>query len=106
MNVEKVKQILLENKINTSACLINPPICREGALCLREEPSGVWTVTLNERGEYLINDSFTSEDAACRYFLRKVLSDPTYRMDFKQADLETYDTFAKKRDEILRKYNL
>jgi len=103
MEIAEVKRILLENRIRTSACLVNPSICREGALCLRKEPNGNWTVTLNERGEYVMNDSFPSEDAACRYFLKVVLSDPTYREDFRQSDL---DTFMEEKEEILRKYNL
>jgi hypothetical protein len=103
MNTKEVRRALLDNNISQSACLINPPICREGALCLCREPDGRWTVTLNERGEYLIQESFASEDAACRYFLKKVLIDPTYRIGFKQSDLSTFEDDTK---ELLRKYRL
>jgi hypothetical protein len=103
MDIKELKQILMDNRIRETACLINPPVCEEGALCLRQALDGQWTVTLSERGEYLVEESFPSEDAACSYFLKKVLKDPTYRMDFKQSDLLTFEKDVK---ELLRKYNL
>jgi hypothetical protein len=51
----------------------------------------------------LIQESFASEDAACRYFLKKVFIDPTYRIGFKQSDLSTFEDDTK---ELLRKYRL
>ena len=103
MNIEEVRRALVENRISQSACLINPAVCREGALCLKQEADGNWTVTLNERGEYIVQESFASENAACRCFLKIALTDPTFRIEFKQSDL---GKFLEEQEELLRKYNL
>lgn len=101
MILKQLKKELIKNNINQKSCLINPVICPEGALCLKKEED-VWVVTLNERGEYIINERFYNENDACRYFFLKVISDPTYKNDFKPTDLLD---FEKKKEELLKKYD-
>jgi hypothetical protein len=102
MTITQLEDELEKNGMNTKACLINPEVCPEGALCLiKERDKDFWTVIKNERGEYLINEKFYSENDACRFFFRKVISDPTYHTDFKQDDLID---FPKRKAELLKKY--
>ncbi len=102
MTIAQLRAELRANNIKENACLIEPPALVEGALCLTRTGEGHWRVILNERGEYLINESFRSEHEACRFFLKKALLDPTYRKDFEPSKLEL---FASKRIEIIAKYD-
>ncbi|MEW6290868.1 MAG: hypothetical protein AB1545_13545 [Thermodesulfobacteriota bacterium] len=103
MNIDQLNEILTEEKISKQACLINPRPLVEGALCLNEQEDGSWLVILNERGNFLIHQSFSLESDACRFVLKHVLSDPTYREDFKQSDLFSW---KEKKKNILEKYEL
>ncbi len=96
-----LRQELKKNNIDERIALINPSYCPEGALCLTKRDEGTWAVTLTERGEYLVNESFASEQEACRFFLKHVLKDPTYRKDFKQSDLHGWREKAR---QLLREY--
>ena len=87
MNTKELLIELRNNNINENICLVNPAICLEGALCLIKDDNYEWDVLLNERGSYLIKEHFTSEDDACRFFLKKALSEPTNRKDFNAKDL-------------------
>ncbi|MFA7059873.1 MAG: hypothetical protein WC156_03540 [Pedobacter sp.] len=101
MNIDQLSKELINNNINDKACLINPRLCPEGALCLKNNDDNVWVVTLNERGEFRINETFNSEHDACRFFLFKVISDPTYRNDFNPSDLINFKEMKKN---LLKKY--
>lgn len=103
MKLLEAKCILEENNINEAACPINPRVPVEGALCLYTGETGGWRICLNERGSYVINETFPSEDLACRRFLRLILSDPTYRKDFQQKDLID---FRGRIPALLRQYGL
>lgn len=103
MNIQEVKKILGENNINEAACLINPPVAIEGALCLCTGSSEEWRIFLNERGHFIIDETFSCEDLACKRFLCLILSDPTYRKDFTQKDLLN---FQSRLPTLLSKYEL
>jgi hypothetical protein len=92
---------LQANKIKESVCLILPPNPVEGALCLLKTSDSNWRIILNERGEYLINRNFQSEDDACRFFLKKALLEPTYREDFTPALLQIWPS---KKRELIERY--
>ena len=106
MNIDDLRAILMKEKIKQQACLINPRPLVEGALCVNKQADGSWVITLNERGEYLIHQSFQSESEACRFFLKHVLSDPTYRNDFQQSDLLYWENWEKEKKHLLGKYDL
>lgn len=101
MNIEELLKELKHNKIKDSVYQINPKICVEGALCLKRESDNTWTVLLVERGEYLIHETFRSENDACRFFLKNCLMDPTYRENFKQSDLISFEEDVRR---IIEKY--
>ena len=101
MNTSELTAELRSNNIKETVCLILPKVLLEGALCLIKVDECHWGVILNERGEYLINETFKSEHEACRFFLKKALLDPTYRKDFTNVALQTW---AFKRAEIIEKY--
>ena len=90
MNIAQLKVALEELGVREGAVRIFPPALVEGALCLMRTDEGKWSVLLNERGEYLTDEIFESERDACRYLLRKVLLDPTYRKDFASSDLSSH----------------
>ncbi len=91
-----------KNNILEQACLIEPIVCQEGALCLiRDEDEQGWRIILNERGDYLINEFFSAEHDACRFILEHVLSEPTYRKDFKT---DKFIELRKKSKITLKKY--
>jgi hypothetical protein len=92
---------LRANNIKDGVCLILPAAAVEGALCLLKADDDPWHVVLNERGEYLIKETFQSEHDACRFFLKKALLEPTYRKDFTPAVLQTW---ALKQKQILAQY--
>ncbi len=103
MDIHDLYNELKSNKIKEFAYLINPSVCVEGAFCLKKEDNGTWSVILVDRGEWCINESFKSENEACRFLLKRLLMDPTTRIDFKQEDLLDFPSRIK---EILNKYNL
>lgn len=103
MNTTQLDVALREIGVRESAFRICPPTFVEGALCLMRTDEGTWTVVLNERGEYLIDEVFESERDACRFFLKKVLLDPTYRKDFVSSELLTHKD---RLPELLRRYGL
>lgn len=103
MNTGQLGVALREIGVRESAIRICPPNLVEGALCLLRTEEGTWAVVLNERGEYLIDEVFESERDACRFFLRKVLLDPTYRKDFVSSELLTHKD---RLPELMRKYGL
>jgi hypothetical protein len=90
MGVELLRAALGELRIRESACLVLPTRVVEGALCLLQDEEG-WRVAANERGEWVIDERFEREEEACRFFLREVISDPSYRRDFKQTDLDAWE---------------
>ncbi len=102
MNTDGVLRILREAGVNPNACLVKPRVPVEGALCL-VFGDGTWTVFFNERGTFTIRESFDSEDQACRFFLKKALSDPTSRTNFRQTDLVEQ---RRRAEADLRKYGL
>jgi hypothetical protein len=103
VNIPETRRILVENNINEAACPINPRVPIEGALCLYTNETGGWRIRLNERGNFVIDETFASEDLACRRFLCLILSDPTYRKDFRQQDLIN---FRDRIPALLGKYGL
>ena len=103
MNIDKLKNILIENKIDETACQVLPSHFVEGALTLKKEDDGSWIVLLNERGEWLIKERFWVLSDACKVFLKQALRDPTYRINFRQSDLATWEKTYK---ELLQKYDL
>jgi hypothetical protein len=102
MTPEQVQKVFIENHINEKACQLFPDHVQEGALCLIKEDD-TWIVLANERGNWILQEKFWIESDACKFFLTKVLSDPTNRNDFKQSDLEDWEN---KKINLLRKYNL
>jgi len=103
MNKNMLLIELQKNNINENICLIDPVICPEGALCLKKDDSNEWDVILNERGEFLIKEHFNSENDACRFFLKKALTDPTNRKDFNTKNLIKLMDESK---QLLKKYRL
>jgi hypothetical protein len=103
MNVEMARQILSENHVKDDAFPICPPRVVEGALALVKEGQGGWRIRHNERGAFLRDEYYASEDAACRRFVCLVLSDPTSRKDFAQLDLAG---FRNRLSDLLGKYGL
>lgn len=103
MKISDVRRIIAENNLNQAACPIDPPAPIEGALCLFSPNKGGWHLQLNERGNFVVNEEFDSEDSACRRFLQIVLSDPTYRRNFFPEDLIDRESKARA---LLEKYNL
>ncbi len=96
MDTADLRRELKKNNIRETATLIDPPVCPEGALCLTKRGDDRWEVTLNERGEFVVNEVFPTEHEACRYFLKHVLKDPTYRNDYKPSDLDDYRERARR----------
>ncbi len=92
---------LRENNIDKGRCLVLPRSPVEGALCLQKMEGGRWRIIFNDRGEFTIDEAFQSEHEACRFFLRTALLDPTNRLNFTPADLQS---FEKKRQQLLLKY--
>ena len=101
MNIEQLKKELKVNSINLNACLIYPSFCPVGALCLIKNDDYSWSVSRTERGEYTVNEKFYNETDACKYFLKYIITDPTYRNDFKQSDLFNWE---ERKEELLKKY--
>ena len=103
MTPELIKEIFEKEGINTSACLLYPRTIIPGALCIRHGDDKVYHVYTTARPGESYDKTFPTESEACTYFLIQALSDPTYRKDFKQADLLNWD---ERRRQILRKYKL
>ena len=103
MNFADVQRILRDEGVRENAFLFDPPVLAEGILNVTRRSDGLWIAVQNERGESLVDERFESEDAAARFVLRKVLSDPTWREGFVQADLFT---FWEERAALLAKYGL
>lgn len=101
MNTDDLLKELKRNEINEKACLVLPAHRMEGALCLTHEEDGRWLVSLVERGESLVENYFPYQDAACRFFLKYVISDPTY---FKDFSMEKYESLKKKSEKLLEQY--
>jgi len=101
MTINELNRQLRANRINERACLILPPVPVEGGLCLIRTGDGRWRVILNERGEFLINETLQSEHDACRFFLKKALLNPTNREDFTPALLLAWPSRKK---ELLTNY--
>jgi len=103
MTLAELKRALEALDVRAGACVIEPPLVVEGALCLMRTTDGRWRVALNERGEYRVDEVFETEDRASRYFLRRVISDPTYLREFKQSDLLTH---RERIPDLLRRFGL
>jgi len=83
MNIIDLKQVLAEEKFDPrSYSLVDEQ--KDEALCLRHEESE-WCVFYSERGLETGKKCFAEEDAACEYFLSKMRSDPTTRLDWKSG---------------------
>jgi len=95
MSIDDLRSELQANNIDERACLIRPTVPIEGALCLLMDDDGRWRVVLNERGEYLINETLQSEHEACRFFLKLALLNPTNRKNFTQATLKDWPVHAR-----------
>jgi hypothetical protein len=88
MTIDEVKRFIQDHRLKIGACRFNEKLCPEGALCLNHDSeSNKWVVQLNERGTSLIRQEFDTETAACHFFLEKILSDPTYFIDFTGKDI-------------------
>lgn len=101
MTANDLRAELRANNIEETSCLIFPTVPVEGALCLVKTSEGRYRVILNDRGDFMINETLQSEHDACRYFLKKALTNPVNRKDFKQADLFTWKAKIK---ELMEKY--
>ena len=101
MNTNDLLNELKRNEINEKACLVLPSHRVEGALCLTCEGDGRWLVLLVERGDSVVENYFDDQDPACRFFLRRVISDPTYFKDFSMANLEA---IRERSDKLLSEY--
>jgi len=101
MTTSDLLRELRSNNVKETACLIQPAYPVEGALCLTKTDEGPWRVFLNERGDYLINETFQSEHDASRFFLKRALSEPTYQKGFTPELLHTWPSRKK---QILAKY--
>lgn len=87
MNTNDLLNELRQNEIKEETCLVLPSRRVEGALCLTHESDGRWLVSFVERGD-VTEHYFDEEDAACRYFLKWAISEPTYFKDFSASKLE------------------
>jgi hypothetical protein len=85
MNINDVKECIRVYKLNGNYCSIGSSYFHDGNISLRYNAKKlVWEVKLNERGMYLLNEKFETEDAACRFFIKHLLSHPTYFLEFNQ----------------------
>ena len=103
MTIDDVRRCLCENNIDESGCRINPAGRRCGAIDLFELKPQQWVVRRDDRGEEGLVKVFDSEDEACREYLWIVLSEPTYRRNFKQKDLDNNEENV---IPVLKKYGL
>ncbi len=101
MRIRELKNELKRNGINENVCVVEAPYLIDGALCLVKKEDKLWVVVLTERGECLIREEFEREHDACRFFLRKALSDPTSYKNFTRIDLRD---FKEKKEKLLKKY--
>ena len=101
MNVDDLLKELNRIGINTNACLVLPVHRVEGALCLTREDDGQWLVSSVERGESVIENRFPTQEAACSFFLKYVISDPTY---FKDFYMEKYELLKKRSAKLLEDF--
>ena len=101
MNADGLLKELRRNEINEKACLVLPAHRVEGAICLTHEDDDRWLVSLVERGESVVENYFLNQDAACRFFLKYVISVPTY---FKDFSMEKYENLKKKSAKLLEEY--
>jgi hypothetical protein len=71
------------HKIDEKGCSINDNYYQEELIHLGYNIEKiVWEVKQGDRGTYVINEEFTTESEACCFFLKKILSDPTYFLEF------------------------
>jgi hypothetical protein len=83
MDIVTVKNFIGTHGINNKLCLINESYYYEGALYLsKNTETKRWEVKQSERGCFLIKEEFETENDACVFFLKKIVSDPTYFLEF------------------------
>ena len=101
MKIQDLLSELQRLKINEEAYRVLPRNRIEGAICLAQEADGQWLVSLVERGDSVIENYFEEEGAACRYFLKYLISDPTY---FKDFSMKNYENLKARSAELLKYY--
>ena len=82
MNVGDLRATLMKERFNPRAYSLDEQ--KDEALCLRFE-NGEWCVYYSERGLETGKMCFADETTACEYFLEKMRSDPTTKMDWKSG---------------------
>jgi hypothetical protein len=107
MTISQLQEALHKNNIDEKTYLILPSRVIEGPLILLTSDDNRWRVVQNDRGEFVIDHVFDSEDQAARFFLKTMLLDPTTRKHFSQANVRsTYDEWQAEIDPLLVKYGL
>ena len=78
MTLTELKSALAEAGVSEDAYYLGNSLGLGECYCLARTGS-CWETYYSERGEKIGVRHFESEDDACRYFLQKILSDPTTR---------------------------
>jgi hypothetical protein len=92
MNINDVKECIRAYKLHGDYCSIGSSYFHDGPVSLRYNAKKlVWEVKKNERGMYLVNEELETEDAACRFFLKYLLTYPGYFLEFNQDNFDNDD---------------
>lgn len=107
MTISQLQEALHENNIDEKTYLILPLRIIEGPLILVTDDDNRWRIVQNDRGEFVIDRVFDSEDEASRFFLKTIFLDPTSRKNFEQSKIPSnYDKWLAEIDPLLVRYGL
>ena len=77
MKISQLRQVLADGRVHPDAVSIEGVNPRDGSQYRLERTGKNWVTYAYERGNMLGFREFSSEDAACDYFLDWVRKDPT-----------------------------
>lgn len=94
MNVDDLREAMKANNIKDHACLIYPSVGQQLSYCLVND-NWWFRVYLNEKGEFLVDRWFATEDDACRFVFRKMLENWYWRNDWRSIDPAAWPTMRR-----------
>jgi hypothetical protein len=74
MNRDELREFLALHGVSPDLYSIEEPL-RDNTLCLEHKESGGWLVYFLDRGLMGATQRFDTEDGACDYFAKKIVSD-------------------------------